>query len=117
MSVEITTSSYWGGMPAMDYAIHINGIRIQLKTVDFQNLLTAMSDRLAEDYEKVLKVKKQHDNNIDKLKELRKDLIKLFYEGDTEDMYELFIRRDIKDIDDNKLSEVLEKHSKFLGFE
>ncbi len=116
MSVEITTGTWISGMPTFDYKIHINGIAISLKKDDFLALTESIDKTISENLQKALEVKEKYDNNVKKVQELRKDIIKVFWnnEGDDDDW---FIRKEAKDVNEEKLIEVLEKYNRFFGFE
>ena len=116
MSVEITTGTWIGGMPTFDYTIHINGIAISIQKEDFLQLTKSLDEEISKNLEKALEVKEKYDNNVKKVQELRKDIIKVFWnnEGDDDDW---FIRKEAKDINEEKLIEVLEKYNRFFGFE
>ena len=116
MSVEITTGTWIGGMPTFDYKIHINGIAISIQKEDFLQLTKSLDEEISKNLEKALEVKEKYDNNVKKVQELRKDIIKVFWnnEGDDDDW---FIRKEAKDINEEKLIEVLEKYNRFFGFE
>jgi hypothetical protein len=116
MSVEITTGTWIGGMPTFDYKIHINGIAISIQKEDFLQLTKSLDEEISKNLEKALEVKEKYDNNVKKVQELRKDIIKVFWnnEGDDDDW---FIRKEAKDVNEEKLIEVLEKYNRFFGFE
>ncbi len=114
--VEVTTGSWIGGMPTFDYKININGIAISLTKDDFLALTKSMDKTISENLEKALEAKEKYDNNVKKVQELRKDIINVFWnnDGDGDDW---FIRKEVKDINEEKLIEVLEKYNRFFGFE
>lgn len=116
MSVEITTGTWIGGMPTFDYKIHINGIAISIQKEDFLQLTKSLDEEISKNLEKAIEVKEKYDNNVKKVQELRKDIIKVFWNnvGDDDDW---FIRKEAKDINEEKLIEVLEKYNRFFGFE
>ena len=116
MSVEITTGTWIGGMPTFDYKIHINGIAISIQKEDFLQLTKSLDEEISKNLEKALEVKEKYDNNVKKVQELRKDIIKVFWnnEGNDDDW---FIRKEAKDVNEEKLIEVLEKYNRFFGFE
>jgi hypothetical protein len=116
MSVEITTGTWIGGMPTFDYKIHINGIAISIQKEDFLQLTRSLDEEISKNLEKALEVKEKYDNNVKKVQELRKDIINVFWnnEGDDDDW---FIRKEAKDVNEEKLIEVLEKYNRFFGFE
>lgn len=117
MSIRIYGSNYLNGMPVLDYKIEINGVTIGVNKKDFTMLLGALSKELREDYQKALAVKRKHDNNIEKLRELRRDIIDIFWSGDQDEMDTIFFRREVSEIDQEKLWDTLEKYNKLLGFE
>jgi hypothetical protein len=114
--IEVTTGTWLGGMPTFDYKIKINGIAISLTKDDFLALTKSIDKTISENLQKALEVKEKYDNNVKKVQELRKDIINVFWrnDGDGDDW---FIRKEVKDIDEDKLVEVLEKYNRFLGFE
>lgn len=116
MSVEITTGTWIDGMPTFDYKIHINAIAISIQKEDFLQLTKSLDEEISKNLEKALEVKEKYDNNVKKVQELRKDIIKVFWnnEGDDDDW---FIRKEAKDVNEEKLIEVLEKYNRFFGFE
>ncbi len=116
MSVEITTGTWISGMPTFDYKIHINGIAISIQKEDFLQLTKSLDEEISKNLEEALEVKEKYDNNVKKVRELRKDIIKVFWnnEGDDDDW---FIRKQAKNVNEEKLIEVLEKYNRFLGFE
>ena len=114
--VEVTTGTWLGGMPTFDYKIKINGIAISLTKDDFLALTKSMDRTIADNLQKALEIKEKHDNNIEKLRELRKEIINVFWDNDG-DGDDWFIRKEVKDINEDKLVEVLEKHNRFFGFE
>lgn len=115
--IKITQSRYLNGMPDMDYSIDVNGIRISLKKEDFKELIEKLSDTLKEDYNKATQVKEKYDKNVKQVQELRRDLISVFWSGDQDDLDSFFFRREVKEIDQEKLWQTLEKYNRFLGFE
>jgi len=114
--VKVTTETWLGGMPTFDYKIRINGIAISLTKDDFLSLTKSMDKTISENLQKALEVKEKYDNNVKKVQELRKDIINVFWhnDGDEDDWY---IRKKVKDINEDKLIEVLEKYNRFFGFE
>lgn len=116
MSIEVTTSSYWTGMPTFEYKMIINGVGIFLTKEDFAELIEKLDVKISENLKQALAAKQKYDANVEKVQELRKDIIKVFWNNDGEDD-DWFIRKEVKDIDEEKLIEVLEKYNRFLGFE
>ncbi len=115
--IKISSSTYLSGMPNMDYSIDINGIRIGLKKEDFNELIEKLNQTLKEDYNKASKVKTDYDQNVKKIRELRRDLIAVFWSGDQDDFDCFFFKREVKEIDQEKLWKILSKYNRFLGFE
>ena len=115
MSVKIYRSHHLDGMPTLEYSIVINGVRIQISEADFKELTNELGSKIASDYAEAKQVYAKWSTNIDKLQELRKDIINIFWDGHSDEDY--FFRKTIDEIDQEKLFDVLEKHSKFLGFE
>lgn len=113
--VEIRTGHYIGGSPTLKYTIEINGVSISLSDEDFTSLCTELGETLKEDREKALTASEKQNNNIKKVQELRKDIINIFWEGEEDSDY--YIRRPLKEIDENNLVDVLGKYNRFLGFE
>ncbi len=107
---------FFGGIPTMDYAIDINGIRISLKKEDFRDFITQISDILQEDYDKVVEKIEKYRETQKKVSEVRKDLRNVFWSGDDEDMDALFFKKSVEEIDQKKLWDTLEKHNEFFGF-
>lgn len=116
MSIEITTGTWIGGMPTFDYKIHINGIAISIQKEDFLQLTKSLDEEISKNLEKALEVKEKYDNNVKKVQELRKDIIKVFWNNEGDDA-DWFIRKEAKDINEEKLIEVLERYNRFFGFE
>lgn len=115
--IKITESRYLNGMPNMDYAIDVNGIRISLKKEDFKELTEKLSETLKDDYQKATTIKEKYDKNVKQIQELRRDLIGIFWSGDQDDLDSFFFKREVKEIDQEKLWQTLEKYNRFLGFE
>lgn len=115
--IQVTTSTWIGGMPTFDYKININGISISLTKDDFLALTKSMDKTISENLQKALEVKEKYDNNVKKVQELRKDIINIFWNNNEDEDDEWFIRKEVKDINQEKLIEVLEKYNRFLGFE
>lgn len=115
--IKITESRYLNGMPNMDYSIDVNGIRISLKKEDFKELTEKLSNTLKEDYNKATQLKEKYDKNVKQVQELRRDLISVFWSGDPTQFDGLFFKREVKEIDQEKLWQTLEKYNRFLGFE
>ena len=117
MSVKIYGGTYLGGMPVMDYSIQINGVRVSMTSDDFNELVNQLSEKLSDDLKQAIEVKTKYLKNVKQIQELRKDIISVFFDGDVEDMDSFFFKKDCKEIDQQKLSNILDKHNKFLGFE
>ena len=117
MSVKITESRYLNGMPNLDYSITINGVRISLTKEDFAELTKEIGEAVSRDYLKAKEVKDKYDFNIEKIQELRKDIISVFWDGDQDDFDSMFFKKTVDEIDQDRLFDVLKKHNNFLGFE
>ena len=115
MSVKIYSSFNMGGMPTLEYSININGISIGIKKEDFDSLVKELGTSISEDLEKAKSVKESYWKNVEKLQELRKEIISFFWDGEPDDDY--LFKKESKEIDQEKLFEILEKHNRFLGFE
>lgn len=115
--IKISESTSLNGMPNMDYAININGIRISLKKEDFKELTEKISDKLKKDYDKVTLIKQKYDKNVSQVQELRHDLISIFWSGDQNSIETIFFKREVKEINQEKLWQTLEKYNRFLEFE
>jgi hypothetical protein len=116
MAVKITTGSWIGGMPTLDYTIHINGVAISIQKEDFLQLTKSLNEEISNNLEKALDVKEKYHNNVKKVQELRKDIIKIFWNNEGEDD-DWFTRKEAKDVNEEKLIKVLEKYNRFFGFE
>lgn len=115
--VKITKSTRFDGLSNMDYAIDVNGIRISLEKETFEELVEKISESLKEDYAKVVKAKKKYDERIDMVQAFRKELISIFWDRDQEGFDSLFFKRELNEIDQEKLWNVLEANNKFFGFQ
>lgn len=115
MSVKITESFYINGMPNMDYSIDINGVIIGLKKDDFKELIEKLDEKLKIDYQKASEVKEKYDKNIRNMRQLKREIIEIFWDGNQEDSDSMFFRRKISEIDQEKLWKTLEKYDELLG--
>ena len=115
MAVKIYTGFNMGGMPTLEYSISINGVSININKEDFNSLTEELSQNISKDLKKAIEVREKYWSNVKKLQELRRDIIAVFWDGGDDDDY--FFRREVKEIDQEKLFAVLEKHNNFLGFE
>lgn len=117
MSVIIYNSHYIDGSPTLDYKISINGVKIGLSKEDFADLVQELGSTIADDYKKMLQVSERDNKRHQKTQQLRKDLINVFWDGDVDDMNDFFVKRDIKEIDQERLWKILEDNNRFFGFE
>lgn len=116
MSVEITTENWVSGMPTLDYKIHINGVVIALQEEQFMQLVSKLREEIGSDLEKALQVKKEFNKDVEKLREFREEILEIFY-GDLGTEGDLLFKRKLKDIDEKRLAELLDKYDGFLGIE
>ena len=115
MSVEISSGNHIGGMPAFDHKIVINGVTIGLSREDFQELTLKIDERIGEDYKKAVAHYEKWNKGLNVARDFKKELTKLFWDYEDEDDW--LIRKEPKDIDHDKLSDILDKYSNFLGIE
>lgn len=113
MSVEITGGQHLGGMPAFDHKININCVTIGLSKEDFAELVLKLDERISSDYQKAQELYNRWNKNLDTARAFKKELIDVFWI--VEDESDWLLKRSEKDIDSEKLSEVLEKYGSFLG--
>ena len=116
MAVKIYSSFNTGGMPTLEYSIAINGVSINLSKEDFEALTNELGHEISKDLKKAEEVNEKYWNNVKKLQELRRDIISIFWDGG-EDLDDYLFRKTVKEIEQEKLFETLEKYNKFLGFE
>lgn len=117
MSVKIYSGFNPGGMPSLEYSININGVSISTSKKDFDSLVEKLGKHISDDLKKAREVREKYWANIEKLRELRRDIISIFWDGDQDDMDGYFFKKEVKEIDQEKLFEILEKYNRFLGFE
>jgi hypothetical protein len=115
MSVKINTGIYISGMPTFEYSIVINGVSILLTKEDFKSMTNELGGQIKEDYKNAIETFNKYEKRVSVIQDLKNDLLPIFYsnEGDGDDY---FFRKSANEVDDKKLSEVLEKYERFFGF-
>jgi hypothetical protein len=114
MSVQITTGFYLSGMPTFEYSMIVNDVAILLRKEDFDAMVQQLSSKISEDYQKAIEVAYKYDQKVAKMQEFKTDILPIFYDGDIGG--DFFFKREPKEIDDKKLTEILEKYETFFGF-
>lgn len=115
--MKILTSHYLSGMPANEeYKIELtNGLLLKLTPDEYQDLCKAISDKNAEDAAAIQKADARYFKRAEKVEAFVKDLRSLFYHGDEDG--DFLFRTDLKAIDEDKLSDLLDQHKEILGLE
>ena len=117
MNVKITNETYLNGLPIPEgYSIEINGVEIKLKSEDFKELLKEMDKKISKNHEKTVELYEKYNEKVKTFENFKKDIIRIFWDGDPDNMDDWLTRKNAKNIDSKKLDDVLDKYSKILGF-
>jgi hypothetical protein len=109
--VTISTSYYQRGMPTLEYSIDIRGVRIQLSKEDFLALTIEIEERLNKDYVKCLNAKKEYDERVEIVSQMKKDILNCFYNADDDSFATI---KTESEFDREKLNSFLSKYDDFL---
>lgn len=115
MAVKILESTHFGGMPTMDYKIVIDKVNIELDKETFTELSKEISDSVAKNHHKALQVYDKHWENHKKFHAMIKEFRNLFYDGGEEG--DMFFKKELHELDLDKIHEFLDQNSKMLGFQ
>lgn len=112
--IKITSGQYLNGMSdqdetSLDFG---NGVIIQLNAERFLELANAINAKGAKDIEAAQKADKIFFERSKKFGELIKEALDFFYDTSSEDYA---VRRETKEIDPEKLNELLDRYSTLLG--
>lgn len=111
--VTLGDSTHFSGMPDIKVQkINIDALSIEMDHELFLELVSALDKSISEKYEKALKVYDNYWKRIERTDKLIKEIRTIFYEGDV-----WFVKRDIKDIDDNALISLLDANVNLLGMQ
>lgn len=113
MSVKINTGICISGMPTFEYSIVINGVSILLTKENFEALSKELGGQIMEDYKNARETFNKYEKRVSVIRDLKKDLLPIFYSNEGDDY---FFRKSANEVDDKKLSEILEKYERFFGF-
>jgi len=115
--IYLQRSHYLSGVPVMDrMTINLgNGMELRITYDQWGKLVEEVGAKVKEDLVLTGKALQKFEVRRIQVKDCINDLTKLFYHGDEDG--DFMFRTDIKDIKEEQLYEVLEKHRKVLGFE
>jgi hypothetical protein len=114
--MKITNAEYLNGQPALD-SIHIqitDGATLTLSFEQYKELSDAISQKNIDLLKRMITVNERFEKKRKMYLDLVEDTRKLFYNTVGDDY---FTRKEPKDITDEELSDMLEKHQTFLGLE
>jgi len=114
--VKISEVTHPSGMPAMDETIiNFGTIALTLNRQDYLALAEAISEKAASDVIAAQRVYDKHYERVKATSELVQDVRRIFFEG--EDLDDIFVMREISEVNEEQLRDVLDKNNRLLGFE
>jgi parvulin-like peptidyl-prolyl isomerase len=115
--MKISNITYLSGMPANEnYRVQIaEGVTLDLSQEQYNELAVCISEKNEKDILEIKKASDRYFKTIEKNKNFINDLRAVFYSGDEDS--DILFRKEIKDIDDESLYTLLEKHADSLGLE
>jgi hypothetical protein len=113
--MKFEQTNYWGGMPANEsYMLRLdNGMAIQFNESQYQDLCKAISDKNETDIKEISAVTERVEAKRVKINAIVQGIIEIFYDQSDDILW----ARDIKEIDFNKIMQLIDNNSELLGLE
>lgn len=116
MTVKICKQTYLSGMPVLfEKTIDIDGVRITLKHEQFKELCDEISKSVSEDLSILISIAEKYKSTTNEVHNIIKEIREIFYK--IEDESDWAFRKDVGDIRQKDLDNLLDKNKKLFGLE